>query len=263
MLGYEIQMNRAAEAFGTEHLPFDQGSPAAADELLHLIADLQAQHRDLSAQLDGMTSALRIATSRLGQEPAAEPVALAEQVDGGVAALQTKQQDLARQLASGQADLAALEKERVAAQAELDARLEQEKKFRRAKTLLNPAEGEVLFNAANDIVLRLHGLSFASGSSQLEDRHIPLLAKVQEVVEMYPDAHYTIEGHTDILGDPSANVALSEKRSYAVMQFLRESLLLSRGQIEAIGYGADRPVASNKTADGRAKNRRIDVVIMQ
>jgi chemotaxis protein MotB len=47
------------------------------------------------------------------------------------------------------------------------------------------------------------------------------------------------------------------------MQYLRQSLLIPADKIRSIGYGSDRPVASNKTPDGRAKNRRIDIMIMQ
>ena len=64
-------------------------------------------------------------------------------------------------------------------------------------------------------------------------------------------------------GDPKSNLALSEKRAYAVMQYLRESMMLRSDTVRAIGYGADRPVASNKSEDGRAKNRRIDIIVMQ
>jgi outer membrane protein OmpA-like peptidoglycan-associated protein len=263
MLGYEIQMNRVGQAFGIEHLPFDDGPQAATDDLVERIVALQTDNHELTAQLDGVSSSLRISLGRFGGEPAAAPLELAEQVDQGIMAVQLEQQAMARKLATGQADLAALEEQRQVAEAELAARREKEAKFRRAKTLLNPSEGEVLFNAANDIVLRLHGLSFSSGRSEIEDQHVALLAKVQEVVKMYPDAHFTIEGHTDTLGDPGSNVTLSEKRSYAVMQYLRQSMLLPMDQVKAIGYGADHPVASNKTPDGRAKNRRIDIVIMQ
>ncbi|UCC44566.1 MAG: OmpA family protein, partial [Candidatus Zixiibacteriota bacterium] len=59
------------------------------------------------------------------------------------------------------------------------------------------------------------------------------------------------------------NIQLSEKRALAVMQYLRQSLLIRADKIRAIGYGADRPIASNKTTDGRSKNRRIDIIIMQ
>lgn len=263
MLGYEIQMNRVGQTFGIENLPFDDGPQAATDDLVQRIAALQVDNNELTTQVDGMASSLRISLGRFGDEPAATPLELVEQVDRGIMTLQLKQQEMGRQLASGQADLVALEEQRLAAEAELDIRREKEAKFRRAKTLLNPSEGEVLFNAANDIVLRLHGLSFTSGRSDIEDHHVDLLAKVQEVVKMYPDAHFTIEGHTDTLGDPASNVSLSEKRSYAVMQYLRQSMLLPMDQVKAIGYGADHPVASNKTTDGRAKNRRIDIVIMQ
>jgi OOP family OmpA-OmpF porin len=80
---------------------------------------------------------------------------------------------------------------------------------------------------------------------------------------MYPDAQIVIEGHTDALGDPAGNVTLSQNRSYAVMKYLREAMLMPADQVKSIGYGADHPVASNRTSDGRAKNRRIDIVIMQ
>jgi OOP family OmpA-OmpF porin len=72
-----------------------------------------------------------------------------------------------------------------------------------------------------------------------------------------------VEGHTDASGVQSDNMALSEKRAFAVMQYLRQSLLIPADKIKSIGYGADRPVASNQTKDGRAKNRRIDIIVMQ
>ena len=128
---------------------------------------------------------------------------------------------------------------------------------------LNPSEGEVLFNSSNDIVLRLTGLSFDVNKSDIKDEHTSLLKKVMEVIELFPETQLVIEGHTDDSGDPQANLQLSEKRAFAVMQYLRQSLLIPADRVRAIGYGSDRPVASNKTTDGRAKNRRIDVIIMQ
>ena len=264
MLGYEIQMNRIGEAFSLEHLPFDDGPQAATDQLVAHIAELQVDNRELNTELDGLSALLRTSLGRFGDETAATtPLALAEQVDRGIMAAKLNQRNLTSQVVSGQADLAAVEEQRLAAEGELAVRREKEAKFRRAKVLLNPSEGEILFNAANDIVLRLHGLSFSPGKSEIEDQHVALLTKVQEVVKMYPDAHFTIEGHTDALGSPSSNVTLSEKRSYAVMQYLRQSMLIPVDHVRSVGYGADHPVASNKTADGRAKNRRIDIVIMQ
>lgn len=264
MLGYEIHMNRVGESFQLERLSFDDGPQAATQQLIAQIEELQQQNARLNAQLAGMTTSLTHSLAEIGEDsPASDPKQLAEQLERRIAELKVKQRSLATQLQSGQEDMAALAARQRETELELTERREREEKFRQAKTLLTPSEGEVLFNAANDVVLRLHGLSFRPGNHSLEDHHMGLLAKVQQVIQMYPETHLTIEGHTDITGDAAANVTLSEKRAYSVMQYLRESLLIPRDRITSMGYGADRPVASNKTADGRAKNRRIDIIIMQ
>ncbi|MCH9024301.1 MAG: OmpA family protein, partial [candidate division Zixibacteria bacterium] len=84
-----------------------------------------------------------------------------------------------------------------------------------------------------------------------------------EIVKMFPEAKLIIEGHTDATGNASTNMLLSEKRAYVIMQYLRQSLLISAGRIKSIGFGSDKPVATNKTKAGRAMNRRIDIIIMQ
>ena len=170
---------------------------------------------------------------------------------------------MTQQVQQSQSQLSELAAEHEEMSGELSTRLEREKKFREAKMKLNPSEGEVLFNSSNDIVLRLTGLSFDIGKSDIKDVHTPLLKKVMEVIELFPEKQLVVEGHTDDSGDPQSNLQLSEKRAFAVMQYLRQALLIPADRVQAIGYGPDRPVASNKSADGRAKNRRIDVIIMQ
>jgi len=264
MLGYEIQMNRVGGTFEMSHLEFDEGPRAASNDLIDRIEELKKQNTQLNAQLAGMTSSMSQSLSQIGgPAPAKDPHQLAKQLEHRINELKMEQNSLTVQLQSGQEDMAAMAARQKQTDRELTQRRARDEKFRSAKSLLNPSEGDVLFNAANDVVLRLHGLSFNPGSSSILDEHVSLLAKVQKVVEMYPDAHFTIEGHTDSVGDPGANATLSEKRAYAVMQHLRESMLIPRDRITSIGYGADRPVASNKTGEGRAKNRRIDIIIMQ
>jgi len=264
MLGYEIEMNRVGESFELSHLGFDEGPQAATDALIAQIEDLKKENRELNTQLAGMTTSVSQSLAQIGGSPESEdPSVLAKQLEERLAELKLKQQSLNMQLQSGQEDMAALAAKQQETERELAVRQEKEKRFRTSKALLSPSEGDVLYNAANDLVLRLHGLSFQSGSSTLQDEHMALLAKVQQIIAMYPDAHLTIEGHTDSMGDAASNLALSEKRAYAVMQYLREALLIPRDRITSIGYGADRPVASNKTAEGRAKNRRIDIIVMQ
>jgi outer membrane protein OmpA-like peptidoglycan-associated protein len=268
MLLYEIQMNRVGATAEIETLPFDDGPLAAADTLIAYIKSLQTTNESLSAnmgdlsgfvseQIKALLTRMDIATDTK------DPAKLLSQLEKAVAALQIDKTNLSMKLASVQEELDGLKAEHESTAAELATRTDREEKFRKAKQALNPSEGEVLFNSSNDIVLRLSGLSFDSGKDQIKDEHIPLLEKVKGIIEMFPEAQLMVEGHTDAQGDASANVTLSEKRAYAVMQYLRQSLLLSADQIRSMGYGADRPVASNQTADGRAKNRRIDIIIMQ
>jgi OOP family OmpA-OmpF porin len=92
---------------------------------------------------------------------------------------------------------------------------------------------------------------------------MPLLDKVVEIVQMDNSSRIVVEGHTDASGDPATNQQLSEKRAYAVMMYLRRATGMSADRIRSLGYGSDKPIGSNDTPEGRAKNRRNDIVIMQ
>jgi len=268
MLLYEIQMNRVGEAMGLEYLPFDNGPLDAANVLIAKFDSLKAENAQLKNQaatlVDAVTGQLQQTLDRLGQ-PVEEddPVKLAQAVDKSVFDLLANKDELVRQLEESRAKLAELSQAHEETSTELAARLEEEKKFKKAKSLLNPSEGEVFYNATNDLVLRLTGLSFDVGKAEIKDEHVPLLEKVKQIIEMFPNAHLVIEGHTDASGDPATNLQLSEKRAFAVMQYLRQSLMIPSDKIQAIGYGADKPIASNQTPEGRAKNRRIDILVMR
>jgi OOP family OmpA-OmpF porin len=268
MLVYEIQMNRVGTGLGLDYLPFHNGPFEAADTLIARINSLQADNDRMKKESEELTSSLtgqlRQTLAMFGDASAIEdPTVLAKTVERRVSALLEDKDMLSQEVETSRSQLSDLSAEHQEMSAALSTRLEREKKFKTAKMKLNPSEGEVLFNSSNDIVLRLTGLSFDVGKSDIKDTHTPLLQKVMEVIELFPKAQLVIEGHTDASGDPQANLQLSEKRAFAVMQYLRQSLLIPADRIQAIGYGSDRPVASNKTTDGRAKNRRIDVIIMQ
>ena len=78
----------------------------------------------------------------------------------------------------------------------------------------------------------------------------------------HPEARFTIEGHTDSVGSDASNQKLSENRAAAVKNYL-----LSKGvksdSISSVGYGESKPIADNKTAVGRSKNRRVDVKLVK
>jgi OmpA-OmpF porin, OOP family len=87
------------------------------------------------------------------------------------------------------------------------------------------------------------------------------MKKVQQALSMFPGASVVVEGHTDANGSDSANLILSQDRADAVKQYLVGNFGLDAEKVSSIGYGEARPVATNETTSGRARNRRIDLVI--
>ncbi len=79
---------------------------------------------------------------------------------------------------------------------------------------------------------------------------------------VFPKSDVRVEGHTDSYGTDEANLKLSEERSEAVRLYLTANMGSGAPKITSVGYGETRPIANNETADGRAKNRRIDIVIV-
>ena len=150
---------------------------------------------------------------------------------------------------------------REAAQAQaLAAREAFEQKIRGIEGLFSADEGTVIRQGDN-LIVRLHGLTFKSGSAQLTPQNFLMLAKVQSAIREFPDAAVEVGGHTDSAGNDDYNQVLSERRAQAVRDHLLKSLNLPEGQITAVGYGETKPVANNATEEGRARNRRIDIVM--
>ena len=89
----------------------------------------------------------------------------------------------------------------------------------------------------------------------------PLLSKVRRAVRTFTDPQVTIEGHTDSTGTSEFNDHLSQQRAESVRQYLLANNVVREDQVVAAGFGSTRPLAPNTTAEGRAANRRIDVVI--
>ncbi len=160
---------------------------------------------------------------------------------------------LEAQLAEGEARYTEA-RDRLLAFQERDARL------RETRALFGPGEGDVLIDG-DRLVLRLHGLTFPSGSAELDPALEPLLTKIQRVLMEFPDAPVRIEGHTDARGSDEGNRALSQRRAIAVREHLLARLPISSSRIEAVGVGEDRPIASNDTDEGRARNRRIEIIL--
>lgn len=107
--------------------------------------------------------------------------------------------------------------------------------------------------------LILKGVNFKTASAELLEESYYVLETVFNSLEAYPDIRIEIGGHTDNQGSSDYNLALSYDRAKSVMEyFVMRGINQSR--VVARGYGKDRPIASNATPDGRAKNRRVEVV---
>ncbi len=107
--------------------------------------------------------------------------------------------------------------------------------------------------------VELHGIYFNSGSAVLLDESEPMLKQVAEVVKASPEATLTIEGHTDNIGSAEYNQKLSEQRAAAVRDALVQRYGIAPGRLLAKGYGLTRPVETNATVQGRARNRRVEL----
>ncbi len=264
ILVYEIEMQQVADEFHIGILPFDEGPGKAADSLINLIKAMRDVMDESHGEITEATESLTAALTAMGVTTVTEDFpGRATMVKDAVIKTVSDKKELADQLDACQADLKNLGQEHKEMAGELEERKEEEAKFQKAQDMISPSEGEVLYNATNDIVLRLGGLSFDVGSSDIKDEHVPLLEKIKAILEMFPNSKVMVEGHTDDTGEPTTNMRLSEKRAFAVMQYLRQAMQIPVDRIQSIGYGSERPVASNKTAEGRAKNRRIDIIIMQ
>ena len=86
------------------------------------------------------------------------------------------------------------------------------------------------------------------------------LQRIVRVVEAYPEAPVEVRGHTDDVGSNAYNLDLSKRRAEAVVDFLLDAGV-SRGRLKARGFGERQPVGPNDTAQGRQRNRRVEVVI--
>ncbi len=157
-------------------------------------------------------------------------------------------------------ELNTVKEKEASSSAELQKKLEREAAIAKIKGFFNTEEARVIYEGDN-ITIRLKGLTFPSGQYIIQPEYFSLLTKVQKALRVFPESHYTVEGHTDALGNARKNKDLSDQRARSVREYLMANMDLDENQISSVGYGEERPVATNETREGRASNRRIDIVI--
>jgi len=106
----------------------------------------------------------------------------------------------------------------------------------------------------------IYGVYFDTGKSDLKPESGPAVDEIAKLLKENPALKVFIVGHTDMVGDPAANVKLSQARAQAVVSALVTKNGIAAGRLTPFGAGPYAPVASNKTEEGRAKNRRVELV---
>jgi OOP family OmpA-OmpF porin len=133
--------------------------------------------------------------------------------------------------------------------------------FRAAQSMFTEAEGTV-YRKLENVLLALHGFNFPSGGSEITTENFVLLNKVTKVIELFPGSTIEVSGHTDATGGAELNLKLSKQRAANVVKFLIEVGGISPDRLSSEGYGDQRPVARNDTQEGRALNRRVEILIV-
>jgi len=102
---------------------------------------------------------------------------------------------------------------------------------------------------------------FDTGKATFKPKTIETLNAVVAILLKYPTAEFDVEGHTDSVGSAKSNMALSQRRAEAVVEYLVAHGVKSK--LNAKGYGETRPIATNRTRAGRAKNRRVEINLVK
>ncbi|MBI1424268.1 MAG: OmpA family protein [Gammaproteobacteria bacterium] len=122
-----------------------------------------------------------------------------------------------------------------------------------------PADDALVYQQGNTLVFRLKRVNFQSGTAIIPETSKPLLAKVDAIIRKLNVDNVVVQGHTDSVGSEDINKKLSTERASAVADYLYT--LGGNYKLMYAGYGDTVPIASNQTADGRATNRRVDLVV--
>src|SRR5690606_35826542 len=250
----------ARQALATAEAASSRARPAAWQlaerrvAIAEQAARIEAARRAIDA-LQRERADLLVEASRRDAERAraeAERLRLEAQVQAEEAArLRAQAEQTEAVLDGAQIDQAA----RVAAAREKEAALARQQAELVAGAKLPPSRSD----ARGDAYI-LAGDAFASGQAQLTAAAAASIKALGLYLAALPGGAVQVLGHTDSQGDEAANQALSERRA----QQVRASLVaagLDRGRVSAQGLGESRPVAGNETAAGRAKNRRVEIIV--
>jgi outer membrane protein OmpA-like peptidoglycan-associated protein len=103
---------------------------------------------------------------------------------------------------------------------------------------------------------------FNSGKASFKEETFAVLQSITAILKEFPSSRFSIEGHTDSDGKDAMNQTLSEERAGAVKEYLLENGI-AKDRLTSSGYGEQKPIDTNKTAKGKANNRRVEVLLIK
>lgn len=131
-----------------------------------------------------------------------------------------------------------------------------------AGTVANNGCPELKSEDKEAIDLAVKSIQFENNSDQLKEVSIPILNQVADILLKYPNYNVNISGHTDDKGKDNDNMILSEKRAQKCVEYLTGKGIAAK-RLTAKGFGETSPIATNKTAEGRQLNRRVEFVLVK
>jgi OmpA-OmpF porin, OOP family len=102
-------------------------------------------------------------------------------------------------------------------------------------------------------------INFDSGKSTIKKESMPVVEQIIEMMKLAPDIKISVEGHTDSDGSNESNLKLSEARAKAVVEAITKGGI-DAARLSSAGFGEEKPIADNSTAEGKAKNRRVELI---
>jgi outer membrane protein OmpA-like peptidoglycan-associated protein len=170
---------------------------------------------------------------------------------------------LAQELEATQAKAEVLQGDRATAKGDLAAERERLRQVMAdAQRRFNELQSELIMVSkdARGTIISMSDILFETGRADLTTNLKTNLARIAGILIVYKEPNIVVEGHTDNVGSREFNQKLSEDRATNVMNFLAEQGVGAE-RMTAVGRAFDRPIADNDTPEGRAKNRRVDLII--
>jgi outer membrane protein OmpA-like peptidoglycan-associated protein len=113
------------------------------------------------------------------------------------------------------------------------------------------------------VTISLEAIQFAPDSPELLPSEQAKLDRIGEILARYPDRDILVGGHTALAGNAAGRQSLSAQRATAVADYLIRKGVRGEERVVVRGYGADRPIADNRSEEGRERNRRVEITILE